>query len=369
MQNFNTNQTRHLYVAGSKVDSVSAASANTAIALNTSAAGKIFFEYKNADGLIVRSDTIDKDKIASVRFGSTNPAENTGSTGFRKMARPLMAHKIVLDTNEFTFGSTDMVGRIFNLKISVHGVFDYDDNNTITAVASVVGDATNTATAGAFYKALAQAIVKVIPQNDPSYPFFTVIMQKTTTGSSPVTTDTVVPDNAYISDATAIVLVEGPQKYVRGKLSGEPCRLSIASSVYGKSVTSYDNAVEIAWATTTSAAAADILASGTAATLKYVHPLNQLCDLEYFSLGERGDVYRGFNFPNDYDVTYALPKPTSSNFSDVYRMISIQYYWNGNAENVQKSPRLIEIVGKDGSSVHPIADLKTALATAGIAEK
>ena len=64
MQNFNTNQTRHLYVAGAIDANVDT---NLDIALGTTATGEMYFKYKNADGLVTRSDSFDPKKIVSLK--------------------------------------------------------------------------------------------------------------------------------------------------------------------------------------------------------------------------------------------------------------------------------------------------------------
>ena len=146
-------------------------------------------------------------------------------------------------------------------------------------------------------------------------------------GTSEVTADTAVSD--IQGSATKIVLVQGPQKYVRGKLTGEPVPFSVASKY------SPSNVEDIDWLTEGSYTLKKSNVSGcTVVPSNYV-----LADLERFALGERGDVYREFNYPNNYEVTYAISlDPTVK-----YNVLTIEYYWAGNVENVQKSPRLLQI--------------------------
>ena len=312
MRNFNTNQTRHFYVAGAidaNVDS------NLDIALKQTATGEMYFVYKNADGLVTRSDTFSVKKIKSL-----NKAEADS------LATPLMMYELQADTSKLTFqASSPLIGKVLNLSVTLHGVFDYDMDNSMTAVASLVGDSTNTASASAFYKALAIAIAKALPKNDPSYPAVKVFVNATAV--TEVTASTVASDIA--GDATKIYLVQGPQKYVRGKLSGEPIPFSIATKL------ELSNVEVIDWLTEGS-----YTLKKSTVTNNTVIPANfVLADLEYFALGERGDVYRGFNYPNDYTPTYAISLDPSTK----YNVLSIEYFWAGNAENVQKSPRLIQV--------------------------
>ena len=66
MRNFNTNQTRHFYVAGAVDANVDT---NLDIALGTTATGEMYFKYKNADGLLTRSDTIDPQEHRCFCYG------------------------------------------------------------------------------------------------------------------------------------------------------------------------------------------------------------------------------------------------------------------------------------------------------------
>lgn len=302
MQNFNTNQTRHFYVAGAIDSNVDT---NLDIALGTTATGEMYFKYKNADGLLTRSDTFDPKKIVSLK-----------KTLSSDMAIPLKAHTIAVDTNAVTLAN--LVGKTIDLVITVHQVFDYDDDNCIRFVASVVGNSTNTANATAFHKALAEAIALAMPIPDPSYPYFKVYSN----GSE--VTKAVAKAGSATGAAAGVVLVEGVQKFVRGKLTGEPCPISVAFHLKN------GNTEDIVWGKDTIANSA--IAGNTVVPANYV-----LANLEYFALGERGDYVRGYDYPNEYNPTYAIDLTTN------YDVLSIEYYWNGAAENVVKSPRLIQI--------------------------
>lgn len=307
MQNFNTNQTRHFYVAGAVDANVDT---NLDIALKQTATGEMYFLYKNADGLLTRSDTICPKKVISLK-----------KTAAADMARPLLAHTIAVDTSAVTLNT--LVGKTLDCIITIHGVFDYDADNSLTFVASVVGDATNTASASAFHKDLAMAIAKALPQNDKQYPFIHVF-----SNGNEVKANT--PASSVTGASGGVVLVEGVQKYVRGKLSGEPCSFSVAFR-YATS-----NAEDIVWGVDTVANSA--ISGFTVMPANYT-----LADLEYFALGERGDYYRGFLYPNDQPTTYVIDPFGGT----AYDVLSVEFYWSGNAENVQKSPRMIQVAGSN----------------------
>ena len=309
MQNFNTNQTRHFYVAGAIDSSVDT---NLDIALGTTATGELYFKYKNADGLLTRSDTFDPKKIVSLK--------KTLSTD---MAIPLKAHTVAVNTSAVTL--SNLVGKTLNLVITINQAFDYDDDNCIRVIASVVGNSTNTANATAFHKALAEAIALALPTPDPAYPLIKVFSN----GSE--VTKAIAKAGSAVGAAGGVVLVEGIQKFVRGKLTGEPCPFSVAFHLKDS------NTGDIVWGTDTVANSA--ISGNTVVPAAYA-----LANLEYFALGERGDYVRGYNYPNEYQPTYAI------NPASTYDVLSIEYYWSGSAENVQKSPRLIQVAAPHNAS-------------------
>lgn len=317
MQNFNTNQTRFLYVAGAIDSNVDT---NLDIALGQAATGEMFFKYKNADGLLTRSDTFDPKKIVSLK-----------KTTYDKLAKPLVAHVVAVDTTAVTLAN--LVGKTVNCIITIHNYLDWDDSTSYTFVASVVGNSTNTASAAAFHKALAMAIAKALPKPDKSYP-----MIKVYSSGSEVTAATA--DSSVTGASAGVVLVEAPQKYVRGKLSGEPVRISVAFR-YAPS-----NTEDIVWGTdTVSTVAAVNTAQSTSISPTSISGTYALADLEYFAAGEKGDIVRGSTWPNNYEFT-----PAITDFTKNYDVLTIEYYWAGEAENVQKSPRLIQVAAEHNST-------------------
>lgn len=313
MQNFNTNQSRQLYVAGAVKEATVDPSTfdKLDIALGKTATGQIFFRYKNAEGNVTRTDLVDVKKITSVK-----------NTPASQLTLKLRMAKVEADSNVIDFGATSsFIGKTINLIITIHGLFDYDDDNTKTVLVSLVGNKTNLASKLAFTKALAvEAAKNLVNKVDPAYPLVRVFY-----GGSEVS-PTATADSLAGTDEF-IKLVQGPQKWSRGKLTGEPCSFSL----YGKAYSSLEE--ELDWLTSDShkLVASDI-AGYTVISGDY-----KLADLEYFALGERGDTVRDFAFPNNYEHTYAI-EPGKS-----YSVLSIEYYWSGGAETVQKSPRLLQI--------------------------
>lgn len=325
MANFNTYQTRNLYVAkavDASVDTVGD------IAMGTTATGEIFFKYMNGDGLVTRTDLIRPDSITSLK-----------KTAAADMDRKLKMHTIAVDTSAVTLAN--LVGKTLNLVITFHQVGSFDMSDTTVVTASVVGNSTNTANAAAFHKALAEAIANVLPQRQ--YPLLKVFSN----GSE------VTKGGTATGAAGGVVLVEAPQKYRRGIQSNEPYPFTVAFVLHD------GNTQDIAWGTDT--VAASNIVNNTVISGTY-----ELADLEEFALGERGDQFRGFAYPANYEPTYLI------DLTKKYDVVSIEYYWNGSAENVQKSPRMIQIAceGDTASAATSLAGTifdAVAAAKAGVA--
>ena len=336
MANFNTYQTRQLYVA-KKVESTLAGVdeagdiyVGSVPADGTVEGARIFFTYCNADGLVTRSDTIPASNIVSLK-----------KTAAADMDTPLMKYTIAVDSDVTL---SNYVGKALDLTIFMRQFLSYDPSDSISMVASVLCTSTNTATTAAFNKALAKAIVKAMPAL-PEPPFKVFI------GSTEITKD--LADGSYPGSGDLNV-VQAAGKYIRGKISKEALELTFESHTHSS------NTDDIPWAVVTPAVSN--ISGNTAIPSVYA-----ISDLEYFALGERGDVYRGSAWPNDYEPTYLV------DLTKKYDMVSVEFYWQGSAENVQKSPRMIQIaceVSGSGSQATSAADTlydAIAAAMAGVA--
>lgn len=82
--------------------------------------------------------------------------------------------------------------------------------------------------------------------------------------------------------------------------------------------------------------------------------VKKLCDLEYFCLGERGDIYRNVGWPYVVETKGVLDA-TAAN--DAYDVVTIHYAYVGANESVQKSEKTMVLVVAKGSG----ATLKTAI--------
>lgn len=75
---------------------------------------------------------------------------------------------------------------------------------------------------------------------------------------------------------------------------------------------------------------------------KKVANSKKVADLEYFAMGERGDIYRGAGWPNVITTNY-LVDPTDTTGYDV---LTVHYAYTGPNEASQKSEKDLILIGK-----------------------
>lgn len=87
----------------------------------------------------------------------------------------------------------------------------------------------------------------------------------------------------------------------------------------------------------------------------------EVADMEYFFLGEGGDIYRQVGFPYTFNTVYLVDS------TSYYDIITITYFYEDEGVNVQKSEKQLYIVCKAPSGDHAIAQsIAAALTTAGL---
>ena len=86
-----------------------------------------------------------------------------------------------------------------------------------------------------------------------------------------------------------------------------------------------------------------------------------VADMEWFYIGERADQFRGVGYPDNFETKYL------ANPSKAYDFIDIQYYYSGDAEDVQRSKKMITLaiptdamVDSDTLTETLIADISSA---------
>ena len=341
MATFSTNQVRQLYVAKTlKATPVLASDDAGSIAVKKDTAkNHLYFEYKGADNLM-RSDLIDIKNILYAKATDANA-----------MAHKLKSVTVTLDTN--VNGGSPVAGQDYILRIAFRqyaGMSDEDQYFKYGMVHAYAG-----MKADEFYKVLALSIAKNFSREAvplikvevhsagtkakggfDSNGYMVVTPTTKDNGKSNATNPYYVED-ALVTDIDSIRITEVEQPWRLGVMAQTPVYFTV------QPVAVMVNGDERIWATVTEGT------NGTIGNGK------KIADLEYFCMGERGDIYRGVGFPHNIATTY-LVDPTKT-----YYTFDIHYAYVGNNESVQKSEKDITIVCSDKAVFNSIVkDFNTA---------
>ena len=340
MATFSTNQVRQLYVAKAlKTPHVLASDAAGSIAVkNDTAKNHLYFEYKGADNLM-RSDLID---IKNILYAKATDATD--------MATDIKSVTVALDAD--VNGGAPVAGQDYILRIAFRqyvGMSDEDQYFKYGMVHAYAG-----MTADEFYKVLAQSIAKnfsreVTPlikievhskatKSKGSFDAngYMVVQPNTKDNGKSDATNPYYATDTLVTDIDSIRITEVEQPWRLGIMEQTPVYFTV------QPVPVMVNGDERVWATVTEGT------NGTIGNGK------KIADLEYFCMGERGDIYRGVGFPNNIPTTY-LVDPTVK-----YNVIDIHYAYVGSNESVQKSEKTITLVvpkvGADNQASNALAN-------------
>lgn len=311
MATFSVNQVRQLYVATAlKTPHVLASDAAGSIAVkNDTVKSHLYFEYKGADNLM-RSDLIDTKNILYAK-----------ATDATAMAHDLKSVTVALDSN--VNGGAPVAGQDYILRIAFKqyvGMSDEDQYFKYGMVHAYAG-----MDASEFYKVLAVSLAKNFSRE--VVPLIKIEI-KTASASTEVTPTTKVAD---LTDTyTGVVVTEVEQPWRLGVMAQTPVYFTV------QSVPVTVNGDERHWATLTEDTKGSI---GNGKTI---------ADLEYFCMGERGDMYRQVGWPHNIPTTY-LVDPTKT-----YCVFDIHYAYVGSNESVQKSEKTITIVCTDKAELNKV---------------
>ena len=334
MSVFSTNQARHLYVATAfKSANVSASDAAGSIAVKADTAkNHLYFEYKGADNLM-RSDLID---IKNILYAKAIDAND--------MAHELKAVTVTLDSN--VNSGAPVAGQEYILRIAFRqyvGMSEEDQYFKYGMVHAYTG-----MDADEFYKVLALSIAKnfsreVVPlikievhsaatksKGGFDSNGYMVVTPTTKDNGKSDTTNPYYATDTLVTDIDSIRITEVEQPWRLGVMAQTPVYFTV------QSVPVTVNGDERHWATLTEGT------SGSIGNGKLI------ADLEYFCMGERGDIYRGVGFPNSIPTKYMVDA------SKKYYVLDIHYAYVGSNEAVQKSEKDITIVCADKAELNKI---------------
>lgn len=327
MATFSTNQVRQLYVATDVETSghvLASDTAGTIAVKSDTSKNHLYFEYKGADNLM-RSDLID---IKNILYAKATDAND--------MAHKLKAVTVTLDSE---VSAAPVAGQDYILRIAFKqyvGMSDEDQYFKYGMVHAYAG-----MDADEFYKVLALSIAKNFSRE--VVPLIKIEVHSKATKSkggfdakgymevTPTTKDNGKSDttNPYyatdtlVTDIDSIRITEVEQPWRLGVMAQTPVYFTV------QPVAVMVNGDERIWATVTEGT------NGTIGNGK------KIADLEYFCMGERGDMYRGIGFPHNIPTTY-LVDPTKT-----YYVFDVHYAYVGDNEAVQKSEKTITVVCSD----------------------
>ena len=309
MATFSTNQVRHLYVANAlKTPSVLANDAEGSIAVKADTSKThLYFEYKGVGG-ITRSDLIDIKNIISAK-----------ATDADSLAHDLAKYKLTLSAD--INSGAPVAAQDYILRIAFRhyiGISEEDQYFKYGMVHTVTG-----MTASKFYKDMALSLVGNFSREEWGLLKFYLETEGTAADAVgtlvEVTKDT--KESTLTGTYTGLVIEEAPQDWTLGVLEQVPVYFEIQP--------------------TTITAGGDERIWGTVnkvTSTNSIHDGHKIADLEYFCMGERGDMYRGVGFPNIIRTKYLVNPDTK------YNVIDIHYAYVGDNESVQKSEKDITIV-------------------------
>lgn len=316
--NFSVNQTRQFYVG--KV--YSATPKNAGDIKPAKKDGYIYFNYIGADGNPMRSDLIKESNILY-----------TKKTTADKMKHPLKSVIVALDT---TINEGKIVAnQDYMVKINIRQYLGISDDNTTTKYGIVHGY--SGMTKNKFYATLALSLAKNFSREvSPLFDF----SLKTATGSVPVkATDKVdTLEGGEDIEYTGVVITEKEQPWTLGIEEQAPVYFDVFvdTIVY--------NGAELTWGSTTSTSSIEGIKNG-----------KKVADMEYFYMGERGDIYRNAGWPNVIKTQY-LVDPSLD-----YDIYDIHYAYVGPNESVQKSEKDITIAVPTSASSSFMTNLNLVL--------
>lgn len=311
---YSTNQVRHLYVANAVKDAVTATDAVGTIAAIKQAdtdATNLYFSYKGAD-TVLRSDVIDLKNLLSIK-----------ATKAEHMAHELKAVTVTLD-NSVNSGAP-VGGQDYILRIAFRQYIGMSDEDLYFKYGNV--HAYTGMGASDFYKEMAVSLAKNFTRE--LAPLVNITLVNSTDGKVPVLKDGKIQK---FEDATfkSILIEEVEQEWTLGIKEQVPVYFTI------QSVPVIVDGDERTWATVANADSPKTIGNG-----------KKIADLEYFCMGERGDIYRNIGWPKSIPTKY-LVDPTK-----VYNVIDIHYAYVGSGEGVQKSEKTLTIVvpASDGDTL------------------
>ena len=309
---FSVNQASHLYVVNNVVTGTNKVTNVGDIKVNSDG-DNIYFTYMGKGG-VLRSDLVSIKDIIDIRAIEASKQD----TKFRTAT-------ITLNT---AVSSTPVVSQdyIVRIKYSVGSI----DNQYLKY--GIVRASSLTSTAEKLYEALAESINKNFAREEN-------------------------PAFVATSSASGLVITETEPKWVLGTYPQRPVEFEITVDTITKKDTTTGTFIEGAWGTI-DYGFGTVKVNGT--NVASYPNSKKIADLEWFCMGERGDQYKNYGWPNIIPTEYMV----NANSANGYDVINIHYAYVGANESVQKSEKDMIFVGESTASTvagKAIRDLAAAI--------
>lgn len=305
MATFSVNQSRQLYVVGKEtplktpkvVDTDDAGSISIDV---DTAKTQLYFLYKGADSLL-RTDLIDLSKVESIKATDADTMKHS-------LRKTLVTLNTEVNSGNLVGGQDYILRLVFRHFV---GMSDEDVTQKYGTVHAYSG-----MTASDFYKLMAISLAKNFCKDAEA--MLTFQLQ---TASDPVDVTAYTKASDLTGTYTGVLINEAEQEWVLGITP----QTFVDFTVQYASITY--NGDERIWGTTTEQTPTVVLNNG-----------KNIADMEYFYMGERGDIYRSIGFPHNIRTTYLVDSTIA------YNTLDIQYFYAGPNEDVQKSQKTCTLV-------------------------
>ena len=308
MANFSVNQVHHLYVAkgyNATVNAESAAGTIGGVKTVDDIRGKeVYFNYKGVESVLT-SDFI---QIHNIGYAKAIKAAD--------MVTVMKKVKIALKSD--VNGGNVVSGQDYVMSIDFKNFFSSGDASRYYKDAAVHG--TTSMTAEQFYAKMVDSLNKAFSRENGA-------------------NNTSNPYLKFTSDANGLYIEEKPQEWALGTKKARRIMFDVFCS------TIYTGGEDLVWGEVTDVtpAKADAVVGTNA-----IGNGQQIADLEWFCMGERGDQYRNVGWPNVIPTKY-LVDPTKQ-----YNVLELHYAFTDTGVNSYRTEKEITIVAEDAATLNSL---------------
>ena len=298
MANYSVSQVRQLYVANAYNATVNAESAAGTIGgvktVDDIRGKEVYFNYKGVESILT-SDFI---QIHNIGYAKAIKAAD--------MVTVMKKVKIALKSD--VNGGNVVSGQDYVMSIDFKNFFSSGDASRYYKDAAVHG--TTSMTAEQFYAKMVDSLNKAFSRENGA-------------------NNTSNPYLKFTSDANGLYIEEKPQEWALGTKKARRIMFDVVPT------TIYTGGDDVVWGTVTDTTPAK---SAAVVGTNAVGNGQQIADLEWFCMGERGDQYRNVGWPHVIPTKY-LVDPTQQ-----YHVLELHYAFTDTGVNSYRTEKEITIV-------------------------